>query len=987
MSTGLPQPGDRLGDWIVEGPLGQGGLAAIFRVKHQHSGKAAAVKVLLPSKLSDEESERMRREYLTLSRLSHPRIVRALDAGQTRGLPWFAMELIDGADLAVVVDSWEAQPPPDRIQRAVQIFRELGEALDCVHAAGIVHRDIKPQNVLLDRDGHVHLADFGGVKDNDNFRSNLTMTGRLVGTVAFMAPEQITGDPVTPRTDLYGLGAVFYLMLSGRKPIGSDTLAGFLARHLSETPRPLSDLNPNIPRSIERVCMRLLEKEPGRRFSSAEEAVTALAVVPAAAHVGREAVLAAVKARLRELGPAGGTIRVYAAPGSGRQRFAAAVAEMGPALGLRVRVELADEGVGVGPVDAPVHVVLVDEVAPPGQLCLEPLNREQLRELLRDRGIHGAVAAHLARRFLAELEGFPGATVRTLHAMVRQGWLEQSADGGLRPLMSVETFQSDPLPLPDEEVDRARAWLRGLPADATELATTMAVLGTSAPAGLLAMLLGWDDTAIQAAVGRIEADGLLTAETEGTTAVTLFALSSPRRQQAVYEALPADERARAHRRVADGLQAWYRRRPGTVSETVASHLLRAGDAEGAYPLLVAAAARARSRSGEMAARGLCERALAIAPVAEAKLTPVEAARLRRTLHLVYGDALRALGQPLRAEDAYARALLAARAEGNPEEAARALASRGLARAMLGFREEARILLGEGLHGLAQGHPVWAEVAAMRLRLLLDAGEVGPARAVAEALLERSVEAREPVGEVEALCGLSCIARVERKAARALDLLDRAQTRSEDCSDRRPALQVLCQRAELGLEESNFQLCNRLVDEIDSVGELSGVPFVAELGLGFRVCVGRLRGNDMTALSRDAMQGLLALECKSLVAFAPFIRAAPRDVPAALITRLGSADWFAAPGVGADILRLSLLARVHPEAGARSRAAHEVLSLVGQGERWIPAAAARALASAASALHGAGEEALAQSLVERALGLLEPHAQRAVRDEVRLCLAV
>ena len=115
MSTGLPQPGDRLGDWIVQAPIGQGGLAAIFHAKHQHTFQDAALKVLLPSKLSEEEEERMRREHHTLSRLSHPRIVRALDAGQTRGLPWFAMELIVGADLAVVVESWEAQPPPDRM--------------------------------------------------------------------------------------------------------------------------------------------------------------------------------------------------------------------------------------------------------------------------------------------------------------------------------------------------------------------------------------------------------------------------------------------------------------------------------------------------------------------------------------------------------------------------------------------------------------------------------------------------------------------------------------------------------------------------------------------------------------------------------------------------------------------------------------------------------------------------------------------------------
>lgn len=983
MSSGLPQPGDRLGEWIVQAQVGQGGLAAIFRAVHRETGVVGAVKVLLPHKLSEEEAERMRREYLTLSRLSHPRIVRALDSGQTLGLPWFAMEMVDGADLSVVVESWEAQPPPDRIERSVQIFRELADALEYIHAAGIVHRDIKPQNVLVDRDGHVHLGDFGGVKDTDSFRSNLTMTGRLVGTVAFMAPEQITGDTVTARTDLYALGAVFYLMLSGRKPIGSDTLAGFLARHLAETPRPLSDLNPNIPRSVERVCMRLLEKDPAARFSSASQAVAALSLVPAPAHVGRDAVVAAVRTRLREMGPAGGTVRVYAPPGSGRQRFAAAVADLGPPLGLRVRVSLEGQGVGVGPRDAPVQVVLVDEVPPPGELALGSFTREQLRELLRDRGIHGAVAAHLARRFLAELDGQPGVTVRTLHAMVRQGWLERAADGALRPLVPVETFQSDPLPLPDDEVEGARAWLRGLPADAAELASTMAVMGHGTPAGLLAQLLGWDESRIEEAAGRIQSDGLLFREIEGATTMTLFSLASARRQQALYEALEPAERARLHRRAADALQAWYRRRPGTVSETVANHLLRAGDSAGAYPLLVGAAARARGRSGELAARGLVERALAVAPAAEAQLVPVEAAKLRRTLHLVHGDVLRALGQPLRADDAYARALLAARAEGNPSEAARALASRGLARMMVGFRGEARLLLAEGIVGLPRGHAAWSEVGVALTRLLLDAGEVVAGRELSRSLLEHAMETRDPAAEVDALGALACVARVVRRPAEALDLLDRAQTRSEDCSDRRPALQVLCARAEVGLEEGNFPLCERLADEMDSVGELSGVPFAGELALGFRVSVAQFKGVDMDSRAREAVDGLLALDCRSVLVLSPLARALRTDVPSALLTRLGSTDWLPAPGRSADILRLGLLARLHRTTDARVQAAGELVGLVGDGARWMPASSARALADAAGAFRAAGDVARSRALIEQALALLDPRAQRAVRDEVRL----
>lgn len=981
LSSALPRAGDSLGDWIVGEPLGHGGLAAIFRVSHRVDGRAAAAKVLLPAKLSDEEEERLRREYVTLARLHHPRIVRALDHGHARGLPWFTMELIDGADLGTVVESWATSPPADRIARAVQIFRELADALSAVHRLGIIHRDVKPSNVLLDRQGHVHLIDFGGVKDEDSFRSNLTMIGRLVGTVAFMAPEQITGDAITPRTDLYGLGAVFYLLLTGRKPIGADSLAGFLARHLSETPRPLTDIDPRIPRAVERVCLRLLEKEPSRRFASAEDAVAALADRPAPALVGRTAVLDAVRQRIAALGPRGGVVDVQAPAGSGRRRLAAAIVDR---AGARpVCVELVDDGVVLGPDDAPVRVRVARQA--PGGVVVGALDREQLRELLRDRGIHGAVAAHLARRFLGELEGQPGTVVRTLQAMVRQGWLEALPDGGLRTLAPPETFQSEPLPLPNAEIEGARAWMGGLSPDAAELAATLAVLGAGSPVGLVAQLLGWEDARAQAAAARIAADGLLAQDAEGGMGEA-WGLAPPRRQQAVYESLEPEDRARLHRAAAVALQAWYRRRPGTVSETVASHLLRAGDAVGAYPLLVNAAARARTRTGEMAARVLCERALAVAPAAEPQLGPKEAARLRRTLHLVHGDALRALGQPLRAEDAYARALLAARAEENPAEACRALASRGLTRLALGARPDARALLSEGLAGLPEGDPVWPEAANARLRLLLDAGEVAGAERIGAAVLERAMEARDAVSEVDALWGRAWLERIARRPVRALDLLDRAQARAEDAPDRRVALAVLCQRAELALEEGNAALAVRLADEIERVGEVAGVPFATELAQGVRVGVAALRVQDARGIAVDGIGALLALECRELTAFAPFVRAAPGAVPAALLERLEQADWLPAPGIGADTLRAALIARAHPDAATACASARAVLACVGDAASWAPGPAAAALADAAGALGRAGDPA-APGALERALLLVGPRVGPGVAEVLRRAAAV
>lgn len=257
-----PLPGDQAGPYRLLAGLGVGGMASVYRAEGPYG--LVAVKILHPSRVTTEELKRFQREYLTLKRLDHPNVVRVFDTGSQNGHPWLAMELVEGTDLGTLLERWEQDSPPDRFEQVEKILKGLCEALAYVHEQGIVHRDLKPGNVLITKEGVAKLSDFGVVKDTDHFTTNLTMVGRLIGTVAFMAPEQITGEPVDARADLYSLGALLYNMLTLKRPIQADSIAGYLARHLSESPRPPSEIEPRTPSHLERVCLKLLEKSlPG----------------------------------------------------------------------------------------------------------------------------------------------------------------------------------------------------------------------------------------------------------------------------------------------------------------------------------------------------------------------------------------------------------------------------------------------------------------------------------------------------------------------------------------------------------------------------------------------------------------------------------------------------------------------------------------------------------------------------------------------------
>jgi eukaryotic-like serine/threonine-protein kinase len=229
--------------------------------------RQVVVKLLPPEAASEVSAERFRREMLVAARLQHPHILPVLDAAARDGLLYYVMPFVPGESLRARLER-EGQLP---VAEATRILRELCDALGCAHGVGIVHRDVKPENVLFQH-GHAVLADFGvaRVLAQANVGERLTGTGLGLGTPGYMAPEQLGGGPeVDARADLYALGVIAYEMLTGTPPFTGATPVRLIALHLTERPRPIEQVRPEVPSPLAALVMRLLEKEPAARPQSA----------------------------------------------------------------------------------------------------------------------------------------------------------------------------------------------------------------------------------------------------------------------------------------------------------------------------------------------------------------------------------------------------------------------------------------------------------------------------------------------------------------------------------------------------------------------------------------------------------------------------------------------------------------------------------------------------------------------------------------------
>jgi len=265
--AGDPEPGDRIDAYEVIGPIARGGMATVLAVRDTRTGDEVAMKLLLPLELEEEARSRFRREFRALSRMSHPNVLKVYEWGLLGDRPWFTMERLPGTDLREAVGSWRELVAEERFSLAQRTIQQVAQALAYIHDRGLIHRDVTPGNIRVGPDGGVKLMDFGVVKELEG--ADHTTVGEVVGTVAYMAPEQIGGENIDARADLYSLGAVLYLLLTGQRPFKAHTIHGFMEQHLNAKPRPPHELEPSVPEHLEEVCLRLLQKDPAARFASA----------------------------------------------------------------------------------------------------------------------------------------------------------------------------------------------------------------------------------------------------------------------------------------------------------------------------------------------------------------------------------------------------------------------------------------------------------------------------------------------------------------------------------------------------------------------------------------------------------------------------------------------------------------------------------------------------------------------------------------------
>jgi serine/threonine-protein kinase len=246
--------------------LGEGGYATVFRVRNRRLGRIEALKILKAGQTEDREfGSRFLHEAQLAASLDHPNIASVFESGEASGVLWYTLRFIDGETLSHRV---AARGPLDAAA-AARLALPLLDALAYSHARGIVHRDIKPDNILVDARGHPHIVDFGIAKSPRSLTK--TQTGVMVGTPAFISPEQARGLPVDGRSDLYSLGTTLYFALSGRYPFeASDGLQAVILR-LTELPKPLSETAPGTDPAFETIVMTAIEREPGDRFPSARQ--------------------------------------------------------------------------------------------------------------------------------------------------------------------------------------------------------------------------------------------------------------------------------------------------------------------------------------------------------------------------------------------------------------------------------------------------------------------------------------------------------------------------------------------------------------------------------------------------------------------------------------------------------------------------------------------------------------------------------------------
>ena len=893
-----PGTGATVGPYLLQEKVGSGGLATVYRAVGLE-GEVVAIKVMNPEKTTEEQVKRIEREFKAMRRADSPYVVEVITSGEHDGYPWLALEFVEGQTLEGAIRDIVERPSPERWVEVDRLLRGMLAALGHIHGMGMVHRDLKPSNVMVTLEGMPKLTDFGSVKAPDTFTTNLTMAGHLVGTVAFMAPEQITEDRLDHRADLYALGATLYMMLTGRRPVEADSIAGYLAKHLMEDPRPPAEVDTLVPVKLSRICMRLLKKDPEQRFATAEAVLEALDTPDDVQRVvlqGREGVLRQVELQLAGLRRSeGAAVAVLGLPGSGRS-----------ALLEAIEGAASEAGVPCGRLDFPLSetierglmkavpgkgsfrkrlragaVLLLDDLdravdadvrtleailrdpdlqrsvllyysleAHPGErlppatqallerlisnllldpfespLVCAPLSLKQVVAMMRDHGLSGAAAATVGRRLHDHCRGYPREIREQLSALEESDWLRRRADGELELSVALSKVRDDRLPVPDARRNEVLELFAGLPSSTRKAVQAMSVLGQDVDAAVLENMCPGASSALLVPA----AEAFVLRRAEGMH--ELFRFGRPEMRQVVYDKLPLDERSALHKKAADLLLARHPRRIGSMAEHAAEHLLAAGEAGRAYPLLVTAAQRAARKRKLRVARVLADKALEVREWGKDELSDTLDPKLHQQALAVRGEVLLAMGRAEEARVSLQAALDVAERGVVDPVLVEVRARLGMALVDLGRPSEGRPQLEAALRELDPGSPVRFGTTRSLADALVAEGRVDEASATWKEALAAAREEGSPGREGSCLLGLGELELRQGNAMTAARALEMAEGRLRQGRLIRPLAICLERLADLALLDGRFRACLARADEAMRLAndlELSDVGLRARL---------------------------------------------------------------------------------------------------------------------------------------------------------------